>query len=90
MTMLQTVRTYSRMIAKGSLYIGGGLALGYPLLKGAQKLMDGSTLEDAGDHVIWEATGYDPKVGRVIGSKMKEVAIRDIAGGAAIFVAAKL
>ena len=90
MSALQWVRNNSRMIAKGSLYIGGGLAIGLPLVAGAQKALDGATVNDTVGEILWEAGAWHPTEHKVDRNKLAEVAARDLVGAAMIYGAGKL
>lgn len=90
MSALTWIRKNAKTIAKGSLYVGGGLALGLPVIRGAQRLWDGGTLDDAATTVIWEATGYGTDINKVYMPKLREVVVRDLVGAGAIYAASKL
>lgn len=90
MSVLTWVRTNARVLAKGSLYVAGAAAIGYPLIKGAQKALNGESLDAITDTILYEATGYSTGTGDVNRGKLGEVIVRDLVGGGSIYVAGKL
>ena len=83
-------RDISRGIAKGGLYIAGGVAIGYPLIRMASELWKGSTIENAANMGVWEATGYSPGEHALNQAQTRSAVIRTLIGCGAIYVAKKL
>lgn len=90
MSIVSGVRKHARTVAKVSLYAAGAYAIGRPLVSAGAKLASGSTVTQAADKGLFEATGYDAEVGRLISSKTQSVIFRDVVGIAAIYTASKL
>lgn len=88
-SLLGMTRQTAKTLAKGSLYLGGGLALGYPLIKGAKMALD-EGFESGVNWTIYEATGYSATQNRIVQDQLKETVIRDVVGIGAIFVASRL
>lgn len=90
MSLLQSIRNNAKLIAKGSMYVGGAIALGYPLIRGVSNFMAGGTAQDSANKVLYEATGYNADTHAMSNDKLTEVVLRDIVGVGALYVAKKL
>lgn len=90
MTVLEFARKYAKTAAKGTLYVVGGTALMYPVIKSAKVLWDGGTVEDAAAWGIYEGTGYSTTQNRVVPEQLRNTVVRDIVGVASIYAATKL
>lgn len=89
MSMVSWANKNARAMAKLGFYVAGGLALGAPLLAGAKAAYDGKTMQEIKDTVTWSAIGYQDQYG-IVNSQLRNVAIRDAAGVAAILIGRKL
>lgn len=90
MSALKWIQQNSKTLAKGSLYLAGGLAIGWPVVKGVQVLWKGGSVDAAAETVVIDATGYYPGGGEFNQGKARNAIIRDILGVGAIYVAKKL
>lgn len=88
-SILGMTRKTAKTLAKSALYLGGGFALGYPLIKGAKMALD-EGFESGVNWTIYEATGYSTSQNRIVQDQLKETVVRDVVGIGAIFVASKL
>ena len=90
MTMVSWASKNSRAMGKLALYVGGGLALGTPLIKGATRLYNGGSFDDAAHETIYEAVGYNNRTGEMSRPQVRNAVIRTAIGGLAIVIARKL
>ena len=90
MSIVSWANKNSRAMGKVGLYVAGGLALGWPLIKGAHQLYDGVPLEEAAGTVVLQATGYNQSTGQMDKPMLRNAIIRDVVGAGAILAARKL
>lgn len=90
MVGLKQIRNVSRTIAKGSLYLAGAGAIGWPLVRTGLEVWRGVPLENAVKTGIYVGTGYNATTSKLETPMLRDAAIRTGAGAFAIYVARKI
>lgn len=91
MSLTMWLKNNSRMLGKGALYTVGGIAIGYPVLRAAKRVvLDGSDIELEARNACMDGIGVDPQTGTWFREKTKVAVIRTGLGCAAIYAARKL
>ena len=89
MGMTKETRKLAKTLAKGSLYVIGGIAIGKPVIDAVVKVFNGGSLDEAQASLLWNGVGWQQQYG-VVPNKAKEIIIRDVLGAVAIIAASKL
>lgn len=89
--MLSAIKNVSRMLAKGSLYIVGGAAIGYPVISATSNVAKGMSINDSLNNMVNETIGWNSQApGPIAWNRVTQSVIRTGLGAGAIYVARKL